>query len=160
MIGEDRPLLTLKTIDLPTVGDRGEQWVRHDFTYDKRIHFLPQAKLIVTIPASNDQLVLHRLDVDAALEKSGVDYLFVTSDAPGSARKGETYNYQVTVKSRKGGLKYRIESGPAGMTVSDGGKVTWRVPAGFPDPDATGILVITDAAGQERFHTFTVAVRD
>ena len=160
MLGDDRPLVSLTSIDLPEMAERGEIGVRHDFTYDKRIHFLPQAKLIITIPASNDRLVLHRLDVDAVLEKSGVDYLFVTSEAPNSARKGETNIYQLVVKSRKGGVKYRVESGPAGMTVSESGKVNWQVPAGYTEPDATAILVITDAAGQERFHTFTVAVRD
>jgi hypothetical protein len=160
MLGEDRPLLTLATINLPVVDAGSQQSGSPDFTYDKRVLFLPQAKLILTIPASNDQLVLHRLDVDAALAKSGGDYLFVTSEAPQSAPKGALYTYTVAVKSRKGGVKYRIESGPAGMTVSGNGKVVWRVPAGYPDPEVTVILVITDAAGQERFHTFTIAVRD
>jgi hypothetical protein len=31
-----------------------------DFTFDKRIHLIPEARLIITISASNDGLVLRR----------------------------------------------------------------------------------------------------
>ncbi len=39
-----------------------------DFTLDKRFHLIPQAHLFITIPRTNDCLVLRRLDIEAALD--------------------------------------------------------------------------------------------
>lgn len=158
LIGDSRPLITLTNVELP---EGLNQWGQGDgLSADKRIHFLPEAKLIVTLPASNDKLVLHRFDVEQALEKSGIDYLYVASQPPPTARKGETYSYQLAVKSKKGGLKYKLESGPKGMAVSDAGRVTWRVPADFGEKEASVILSIRDATGQEVYHTFTLGLKE
>jgi hypothetical protein len=43
-------------------------WDRDAFGTDKRIHFIPAAKLLSTIPATNDRLVLQRVDVEVALK--------------------------------------------------------------------------------------------
>ena len=53
-----KPIATLGDLQLPPL--MGEQWMKHDFTFDKRIHLIPEAKLVITIPAANDRLVLHR----------------------------------------------------------------------------------------------------
>jgi WD40 repeat protein len=50
----------LPTLDL-TIPN--EQRIKNDFTFDKRVHLIPEARLLVTIPGSNDQLVLHRMDL-------------------------------------------------------------------------------------------------
>ena len=55
---------------------------RESLTLDKRINYFPTADLLVTIPATRDQLVLRKLDVVAAMEKSGIDYLYVASLPP------------------------------------------------------------------------------
>ena len=60
---------------------------REAFGADRRIFLIPSAKVLITIPETNDRLVLHRFDLDAALDKSGVDYLFVMSEPPSGARK-------------------------------------------------------------------------
>jgi hypothetical protein len=156
MIGDARPLAHLEDVEIPILS---EQWVNHDFTLDKRILFLPQAKCILTIPTTNDQVVLHPFDVELALENSGLDYLLVTSQPPSSARRGETFAYQLGVKSKRGGVRYHLESGPDGMAISEGGKVTWKVPANFADVETAVIVSITDAAGQEQFHTFKFQIR-
>jgi hypothetical protein len=65
-MGIDRPIIQLPDLEIP--GDN-EETIQHDFTLDKRFHFLPQAKLLIVIPPTDDRLVLHRIDVDAALEK-------------------------------------------------------------------------------------------
>jgi hypothetical protein len=57
--GKEKPIATLSDLGLPTPR---EDDIRHDFTFDKRVHLIPEARLLVTIPASNDRLVLHRLD--------------------------------------------------------------------------------------------------
>jgi hypothetical protein len=56
--GKDQPITTLTDVGLP---DAVEDNITHDFTLDKRVHLIPEARLIITIPTSNDRLVLHRL---------------------------------------------------------------------------------------------------
>ena len=45
-------------IDGGTLPER-EEFLNHDFTFDKRVHLIPDARLVITIPISNDRLVLH-----------------------------------------------------------------------------------------------------
>jgi hypothetical protein len=66
----------------------------------------------------------------------------------------------MVVKSKKDGLKYRIESGPKGMAISPAGKVSWEVPADFNEKEVAVILGVTDSAGQEALHTFKLAIRE
>jgi hypothetical protein len=56
--GKDKPIATLPDLGLPAAA---EDVITHDLTFDKRVHLVPEARLIITIPASNDRLVLHRL---------------------------------------------------------------------------------------------------
>jgi hypothetical protein len=55
--GKEKPLATLADLELPTPA---EDNITHDLTFDKRVHLVPEARLVITIPASNDRLVLHR----------------------------------------------------------------------------------------------------
>src|SRR5262249_13406466 len=57
MTGESRPLATLTDLEV-TISQRREEFRTELLTPDKRVHFLPSAKLLVTIPASKDQLIL------------------------------------------------------------------------------------------------------
>jgi hypothetical protein len=126
--------------------------------FDRRVHFIPDAKLLVTIPPTNDRLLVYRLDIEQELEKSGIDYLLVMSQPEPRAKKGDTYTYQLEVKSKKGGVKYKLESGPDGMTLDGKGKLTWKVPADFGQAEANVIISVGDSTGQEAFHTFNLAV--
>ena len=82
--------------------------------------------------------------------------------APGSppraATKGGTFTYPIAVRSKKGGVKFKWEASPTGMTLSKDGVVTWAVPTGFVEAQTNVIVSITDAGGQERFHSFTLNV--
>jgi hypothetical protein len=155
LLGDFRPLLTLT--DIPVVDV--EPWIRHDFSADKRLHFLPEYKLLVAIPAAADELLLYHFDVLEALEKSGLDYLFVTSQPPATARRGATFAYQVEVKSKRGGLKYKLESGPRNLVVSPNGKISWQVPE-TAEAEVPVIVSVEDASGQECFHAFTLRIVD
>jgi hypothetical protein len=55
--GKDKPLATLPDLELPTPV---EDNIKHDPTFDKRVHLVPEARLVITLPASNDRLVLRR----------------------------------------------------------------------------------------------------
>ncbi len=124
----------------------------------RRVFLIPDAKVIAVLPSSNDRVVLYKLDVDAALEKSDLDYLLVTSRPPREVKAGETLSYPIRVKSKKGGVAFNLDLGPKGMAVSATGVVTWTVPVGTPAGNEEVILTVRDKAGQEIFHTFTVKV--
>jgi hypothetical protein len=153
VVGDTRPFATLKGAG---IGRR--EWDNGGNDFDKRLYVLPEAGRIVTIPAGNDRLEVHRFDVNQALEKSDIDYLLITTRPPFSARKGEKYVYQLAVKSKKGGVQYKVESGSAGMKISPKGEVTWDVPADFRMSEAAVILTVSDKAGQEVFQHFRIRV--
>ena len=103
---------------------------------------------------------MHRFDLDETLDKSGTDYLFVASRPLGEAVKGKPYVYHIVVKSKRGGVSYKLESGPKGMQVSKDGQLTWDVPAACADAEVDVLLTIADLTGREFFHTFSLVVRD
>lgn len=157
MTGNAQPIATLKNMELPVAN---EAWIRHDFTQDKRVLFVPEAKLIAIIPNSSDRLVLHRLDVDATLEKSGVDYLYVTSPPPVAAFKATPFQYTPNVKSKKATIKLKLEVFPEGMLVQPNGALTWDVPADFADKETVVSLTISDDSGKEILHTFKLLIEE
>ncbi len=126
--------------------------------HDKRVFFVPDAKMLITIPMTNDRLVMRSIDVDSMMEKAGVDFLFVASQPPVTARENTLYTYQIKARSNKGGLKYKLESGPKGMKLSPQGLVEWEIPKKNDRNEQEVVIGITDAAGQEVFHTFTIVV--
>jgi hypothetical protein len=177
LLGEPRPIASLpaekpqplpdalpRGFDLPA-GRSGGRPVFGGFpfdaplTQDKRNLLIPDAKLFVLIPPSNDQIILTRLDIEAALEKSGIDYLFVTSTPPNTARPGALSAYRLEVRSKKGGVQSRLESGPPGMKLSAKGVLTWQVPADFAEPQADVLISVRDASGREVFHKFQIDCR-
>lgn len=133
-------------------------WDRESFGPWKRAFFVPDAKVIAVLPSSNDQVVLHKFDADAALEKSGLDYLVVTSQAPREVKAGSTFTYPIKVKAKSTKLTYQLDSGPKGMTVDAAGVVTWAVPGDATVGTQDVITTVRDGSGQEVFHTFTVKV--
>ena len=96
----------------------------------------------------------------AALNNAGIDYLFVDSLPVTAADPGKPYRYPITVKSKKGGVRFTLDSGPEGMTLSKDGVLTWNVPAHFEAGPAGVIVTVEDSAGQNVFHTFNVQVAE
>jgi hypothetical protein len=152
--GEERPLATLNNVEMPGSDNS------LDFSFDKHVHFIPQAKLIITIPFTDDRLILHRFDADEALERSNIDYILITSEPPFVAKKGQTYLYQAAVKSRKGEVKYRLDSNPKGMQINEKGLITWRVPADFVASESAVILSARNGSGREVFQRFTLCIEE
>ena len=122
-----------------------------------RVFLVPDAKAIAVLHGTADKVTIHKLDVEAALDKAGIDFLFVTG-RPGGAVCGEMFSYKPDVKSRKGGVKVKLDAGPEGMKVTADGTVTWAVPANFAETAVSVSLTISDSSGQETFHTFTLPV--
>jgi hypothetical protein len=147
---------------LPKLGDIGtEEFLlaneRVTITPDKRFHFVPDARLVIGIPTTNDRLILQQFDLLKALKDAAIDYLFVTSSPITSAAKNSNYIDQIQVESKRGDVAFSLESGPSGMSITPSGKLTWT--AGSAESEATVIVRITDASGKEIFHTFTISVR-
>jgi hypothetical protein len=53
-------LTTARGLDEMVDGGRDEGGIADAMTIDKRFHFIPAASLLITVPASNDRLVLRR----------------------------------------------------------------------------------------------------
>jgi hypothetical protein len=155
--GDGRPFASLAGVDLPAglPGAEPDKLLR-----DRRVHLIPDARLLVTIPPGNDRLVLRRFDAEQALEASGLDYVVVTSRAPTAAARGKDYVYQLAAKAKKGGLSYRVLSGPREAAIDAAGKLTWHVPADYPEHEAEIVIAVRDAGGREARHGFWLDVGD
>jgi hypothetical protein len=113
----------------------------------------------VTIPSEAGQITLRRVNALDLLKKLSVDYLFLESIPPPATTTGTKFEYQIWARSRRGGLKYELSSGPDGMTISQEGRLSWNVPTEFADVEVTPIVTIKDNSGSEIFHTFSMPVR-
>jgi hypothetical protein len=152
-IGTDpKPLVTLSNVEVP---DGFSQWGREKMGGDKRLFLIPAAKLLITIPNDGERLVLYRCDPEDMLAKSGIDYLYVASQPPSVAKVLTVFSYKIEVKSKKGGVKFKLENGPPGMTVTPEGLVRWTPGATAP-PSVDAIVSVKDGSGQEVLHTFTL----
>jgi S1-C subfamily serine protease len=151
---DHQKIMTLGEPLLDRVESRGPE--RTDLTLDKRIWPIPEAKIIVTVPMTSDTLVIRRFDPEAALEASGIDYLFVASAAPTEAEAGTAWEYPVVVRSKRGDARFKLEIAPDGMAVDEIGRLTWM-------PKEAGlfsvVLLVSDAGGQEVYHQFKITVR-
>lgn len=69
--GQEQPFAQMGNIEGVTNEQIAYGELRDTLTHDQRILFIPKAKLIVTIPKSDDRLILYRFDIDAARKKKG-----------------------------------------------------------------------------------------
>jgi hypothetical protein len=118
---------------------------------DRHLFFVPAARVLVVLSPDGATVTLHRFDVVGHLEKAA-DYLFVAS-APPQAVAGKSFNYQLSLRSKKPAGGFRLLSGPPGLAVGAEGRVSWGVPADFGKAAAVAVA-ITDAAGKEQRHEF------
>jgi hypothetical protein len=153
------PLLTVHGFDEMTFkGVDRVIWGKTDLTIDKRFHLVPAAQLLITIPPENDRLVLRRLDLDQAMNRSGADYLLVVSKPTVAATAGRKLEHQVVARSKKGGVKFSLSDGPEGMSVASDGKLTWMVPEKLKGEDAVAVVRADGAAGLQRLHRLRIRI--
>jgi WD40 repeat protein len=125
-----------------------------DFTFDKRVHFIPSARLLITIP-DNDRLVLHRFNLEEALAKLDP---WVYSRAPLAAENGKTYRYQIRAHSPSSSVRYDLECAPPGMTISPGGLIEWKVPEHLGLADCSVLVRMRGAGSNTSEHGFRISV--
>ena len=157
--GDGDRLLTLPEFEEMAITGHNESWIPHDLTVEKRFHFVPAANLLITIPFTDDRLVLRRLDIAKALAEVGADYFVITSPPILFAEAGKAIKHQIEGRSKAGGLRYSLIQGPDGLSVTPTGKLTWQPPKGSSASEsAIAKLTVTDLAGKEHFHTIKIRV--
>jgi hypothetical protein len=129
------------------------------FGIEHSVHLIPKAKLLVVVPEARDVLHLYPADLDKLLDADGRNYLYVSSVPNTQFEKGRTLAFAIEARAKNGPARFRLESGPPGLTVSATGLLRWAVPADYPDARAEAILVLTDAKGNEQFHTIALAAK-
>lgn len=129
------------------------------FGVEHSLHLIPKAHLLVVVPDGRDELRLYPADLDKLLGGSGRAFLYVASLPPTRFEKGRALTYQVEARAKNGPVKFRVESGPPGLTVSATGLVQWPVPADFAEDRTDAILLLTDANGQEAYHTVSLTAK-
>jgi hypothetical protein len=151
---DDEYVATLPSVPYPFFHRAG---VVPTLSIGDRVRFFPRRGLVVTVPYNNRQVVIHRVDMAAAVRETG-DYLFVDSMAPGIARRGEAYAYRLRVHSRRGGVLMNLAAAPDGATLSNDGTFRWSVPPAGPSERHTVEIQLTDGSGSARAHRFDVLV--
>lgn len=152
------PMISLPDLTLRP-GEYGDFHAQSRLTLDRRVFFFPDADLLVTLPTSNDLLVLTDLDVDQELRQNGEEYLLVVSRPPQYVQKGSRFEYQIEVKSTDDEPELTLESGPPGMRLTDDGMISWRVPRKSGEPfDA--VITVKSSSGKETTHAFRLTVID
>jgi hypothetical protein len=113
---------------------------------------------LITIPPTNDRLVLRRLDIDKALDQLGVDAVTVTTPSNLHAKVGRSLQHQIEARSKSGGIRYTLAKGPDGLTLSAAGKLTWTPPKPLSGDTVKAVVIVADSTGREHFHTITIRV--
>ncbi len=155
-LNDQQILYTLKTPELES-----KEIIRTTVGYfsgEPRAHFLPALKTFVTFPESNDRVVIRKFDLAEALKQRKADYLFVVSKPPAETAVGQTFTYQSQVLTNGSHVKFKLESGPDGMKISDDGQVSWAVKQAPAGGAAKVIISVSADNGKEAFHSFTVSV--
>jgi hypothetical protein len=117
---------------------------------DQRYYFLPDAGLLITVPPSNDRLVLRRVDVDAAVRQA--NDIVVLSPPLIDAVAGLPLQARVVARSGGGDVRFALVQGPKGLSLSPDGEISWpapELPEGVP---AKVALSLRDPSGRSRSH--------
>ncbi|MEM7474512.1 MAG: serine protease [Planctomycetota bacterium] len=128
-----------------------------DMTFDKQIHYVPQAKMLVVAKTGEESLYMRQVNVEQLL--ANMDYLYVTSGFSVAIQPGQRLKHQIEVLSKQGGVTYALQSGPQGMTVSNSGLVNWTAPRVLKSKLGVAIILVTDRTGRQKLHRLSLRVK-
>jgi hypothetical protein len=145
--------------------DLGQNWLwfnnnQERLTADKRLTIDAASQRLLVIPPENDRIVSRKLDLDGAFNRlDGAPV--VTSPTLVWATSGQEFRHQIKARSRRGGLTFRLSGtlAPPGLSVASDGVVTWKVPSKSDGTEATAVVTIRDAGGQETTSVLKILVR-
>ena len=106
-------LLTLPEFEEMAIAGHNESSIPHDFTVEKRFHFIPAANLLITIPFTDDRAGRCAGSTSATpLQQLGGDYFLITSPPILFAEAGKAIEHQIEGRSKAGGLRFNLDTGP------------------------------------------------
>ncbi len=131
----------LTTLPIGELGkcDR-DTWGSDRLTVDKRVTYIPQAGQVVTIPFSNDRLIVTPFNLRDALKKVDFEYLFISSSPSWACQRGKDFSYQITIESNSDDAHVELSAAPDGMALSKTGLLSWRVPENMKERSVFVIL--------------------
>lgn len=139
--------------------ETSDQYDRGRITVDKRYILNPYLGTLITLPKSNDTLFVRSCDIFDLIDNGALPSLFITN-SPSPAKKGSLYRFQLDAPAaKKDGISFALESGPEGMSLSDTGAITWRVPMS-QDQTEFIIVKVSSNQGEQKLYTFAIAVGD
>ena len=153
LAGDPEPLVNIPDVRLPKGADRSS-----NFLIDQQIWLIGKANMLVVTESGADELYIRKIDIEELLQESETDFLFVTSQPPLTAKSGKALDYQVKAESKQGGVSFKLESGPHGMSISDAGLLSWMVPKNDSGKTVSIIISVTDETEQQKFHTFKLKI--
>ncbi len=127
------------------------------FNNEPRAHYLPELKAFVTVPDSNDKVIIRDFNLVKELQRKH-GYLLVVSKPPAQATVGEMFTYQPHVLTDAKSTKYRLEVAPPGAHIAADGVITWRVTAQPVGGTAKFAVSISGDNGKDTFHAFELTV--
>jgi hypothetical protein len=128
-------------------------------SFDKHLVFHPPAKAVLMLADTNDALHLYPVDLDKQLEDRGDDTMLVTTIPPVTAYLGTTLRYAIKVQSKAGNFVYRLKTFPEGMSISDDGILTWKLPNKMDAKEVPVDVIIADKRGETISHKFTLQIQ-
>ena len=150
-----RILFTVPDVGRMTRSTLNSNWGH--FNGEPRARYLPSANVLVILPDRGDRVEVHPFNLMQALNDSGQPYLFVLSEPQTRAFAGKDYVYRIDAKSKARGVRFTLETGPEGMTLSPDGVLRWKAPAAQAGK-SFDVIVTLSAPGREITHAFTVQV--
>lgn len=143
----------------PKGNTNGVNSIKQKLDYgETQVHYVPWAGLLANVGYDNRTLYVRKYNVEAKLEESGEDYLFVESLPPVVAYKNRSLVYQVQCRSNSESISYRLAEGPSGMRLTPTGKLTWRPKRGALEAVVPVVITIISKNGDETTHTFDLYV--
>ncbi|MFM8189158.1 MAG: S1C family serine protease [Pirellula sp.] len=151
MLGAEAPLASLPPTSLEATTPSGRF---PGPNLDKRLFLDIEAGILVSIPMSDDRVLLHPFDLQAELAKTAADYLVATAPKKTKFTPGEIYQAKIQVETNRPNIGYRLLSGPKGMEISPSGILVWKVPRLYQPSSVEVIVSITSHGDHQAFVAF------
>jgi len=124
----------------------------------ERIFFAPHLSQIVTIPASADRLTVYPFDLEQELQRRVDDYLFILGPVPPDALRQKPWIHQLDIRSKRGGVVCKLESGPQGMTITPEGLLEWPNPPSVTSKSTPVVVSVNATGAEELLYVFPLRV--
>lgn len=124
---------------------------------DRRIQFRPGAKQLITVPVSNDRVMIRRFDLEEALRSTGQGFVFVTQMPKATASTLEPYVSRMAAVG-SGPITFRPVHVPEGLKVTATGDIVWQ-PADAVLGHTVGVTIDVECNGAKTTVHFPIEVK-